>query len=402
MAEEEDEEPIGELAEGPGKEFEIYLKSEDMVEKLKLLNYEEGFLKLNKAYRAIQRHYFVRSTNVGEQFFLFTSLAAWLIRKCGNEQFELPQEFDDPNTTITNIVTEVRAKGIAADFSSSKLKSGSGEQVLFVLDKLCDTALVNTGFSWQKMVPPVNEDEDMNVDSEKDSDSEGVPDDEIDVADDDDDNAILVDLAAPIGADRAPNNPQQDLLKSSIDAQSWKTEVERVTPQLKITIRQDAKDWRMHLEQMHSMHTNMEDLIAIVTPQLGQITSELDKSLERIETREKNLNQQLSGLISKFRQSQDSRAEAVQRYKTASVGITERESTLQRISDDLDQIKQQIEEEGQKNSDGAPLVKVKQALLKIEEDIQKMNVQIGVLEQALLNAHLRERVAFAQEAYGAY
>lgn len=38
------------------------------------------------------RHYFVNSTNVGEQFFMFTSLAAWLIRKGGNESYEMPQE----------------------------------------------------------------------------------------------------------------------------------------------------------------------------------------------------------------------------------------------------------------------------------------------------------------------
>ena len=30
------------------------------------------------------RHYFVLQTNPGEQFFMFSSLAAWLIRKLGN------------------------------------------------------------------------------------------------------------------------------------------------------------------------------------------------------------------------------------------------------------------------------------------------------------------------------
>uniref|UniRef100_A0A0K0DA33 Uncharacterized protein n=1 Tax=Angiostrongylus cantonensis TaxID=6313 RepID=A0A0K0DA33_ANGCA len=60
----------------------------------------------------------------------------------------------------------------------------------------------------------------------------------------------------------------------------------------------------------------------------------------------------------------------------------------------------QIEEQGAKTSDGAPIMKVRQALLKIEEDIQRMNVQIGVLEQSLMQAQLRERVSYATEAYG--
>uniref|UniRef100_A0A8R1IAA1 Uncharacterized protein n=1 Tax=Caenorhabditis japonica TaxID=281687 RepID=A0A8R1IAA1_CAEJA len=82
-------------SDGPGKEFEIYIKNEELVDKLKLLNYEDGFLKLGFAYKPILKHYFVRSRNIGEQFFLFTSLAAWLIKKSGEESFSMPQEVRD-------------------------------------------------------------------------------------------------------------------------------------------------------------------------------------------------------------------------------------------------------------------------------------------------------------------
>ncbi len=40
--------------------------------------------------RPLNRHYFVLQTNPGEQFYLFTSLAAWLIRKSG-VTFDQPQ-----------------------------------------------------------------------------------------------------------------------------------------------------------------------------------------------------------------------------------------------------------------------------------------------------------------------
>ncbi|CAB3410731.1 unnamed protein product [Caenorhabditis bovis] len=102
--------PGGAAEEGPGKEYEIYIKNEELVDKLKLLNYENNFLKLGSAYKTIHRHYFVKSTNVGEQFFLFTSLAAWLIRISGNENYPMPQEFDDPNSTVTLITNEAKNK----------------------------------------------------------------------------------------------------------------------------------------------------------------------------------------------------------------------------------------------------------------------------------------------------
>lgn len=108
MEEEDREVQLDDTAEGPGKEYELYLKNEELLDKLKLLNYEDGFLA--QGFRPIQRyppiysritkyffrHYFVKQTNVGEQFYQFTSLAAWLIQKAGNEGFQMPQEVENP------------------------------------------------------------------------------------------------------------------------------------------------------------------------------------------------------------------------------------------------------------------------------------------------------------------
>lgn len=75
---------------------------DELIEKLKLLDYERGLLKEMKM-KPLSRYYFARSSNPGEQFFMFTSICAWLIRKTGRE-FEQPQEFHDPSMTIGNII----------------------------------------------------------------------------------------------------------------------------------------------------------------------------------------------------------------------------------------------------------------------------------------------------------
>ena len=58
------------------------------------------------------RHYFVSSpflaVNPGEQFFLFSVIAAWLINEAGRP-FTAPQEHDEPNATVSNILSELRA-----------------------------------------------------------------------------------------------------------------------------------------------------------------------------------------------------------------------------------------------------------------------------------------------------
>ena len=80
----------------------LTFKADDLMEKLKLLNYEKQLLRDMKM-KPLSKFYFVKSTNPGEQFHMFTSICAWLIRKLG-KNFEQPQEFDDPNETIANII----------------------------------------------------------------------------------------------------------------------------------------------------------------------------------------------------------------------------------------------------------------------------------------------------------
>ena len=82
---------------------------------------------------------------------------------------EQPQEFDDPNTTISNILDRLRKFGVTIDFAPSKLKQGFGEQALFVLDRLSDEALRATRFTWSQPVPPEEEsreDEEMAEEAE--------------------------------------------------------------------------------------------------------------------------------------------------------------------------------------------------------------------------------------------
>lgn len=43
-----------------------------------------------------------------------------------------------------------------------------------------------------------------------------------------------------------------EILQSNTDIDAWKLEVEKVSSQLKVTVRVDNRDWRTHLEQMHS------------------------------------------------------------------------------------------------------------------------------------------------------
>jgi estrogen-related receptor beta like 1 len=64
---------------------------------------------------------------------------------------------------------------------------------------------------------------------------------------------------------------------------------------------------------------------------------------------------------------------------------------LQRVGDEIDQIKQQIDEQGAQNSNGAPILKITQAISKLEQSILTMSIQTAAIEQSLHQSQLNDR-----------
>ncbi|VDM35083.1 unnamed protein product [Hydatigera taeniaeformis] len=124
----------------PQSLFLPFQMMESLLEKLKLLDYEQFYCSRNRI-KGFSKLYFVIPTNPGEQFNAFVGLATWLINEAGF-LMEIPQEYDDPNATIANILDSLRSLvGQAPEFPPSKLKSGCGDYCIHVLDLLADVAI---------------------------------------------------------------------------------------------------------------------------------------------------------------------------------------------------------------------------------------------------------------------
>lgn len=93
---------------GPGADYCVFALMEDLLEKLKLLDYEKV---LAKRIENLSRHYFVSSchvlSNPGKQFYI---TAAWLINKAGRP-LPQPLKHDEPNAIMFNILAELQAFG---------------------------------------------------------------------------------------------------------------------------------------------------------------------------------------------------------------------------------------------------------------------------------------------------
>lgn len=374
---------------------------EDALEKLKLLDYERDFCQ-RWEFRPLSRHFFAIPTNPGEQFFTFTSLAAWLFTCCGRN-FEQPQEYDDPNATVSNILDEMKKLGISADFPPAKLKTGSGEQVCYVIDKLADEALISKKFLWQK---PQHEQEDFEEETMEDDEAEltlnKVEEEMTDeIGEEIEEEDSYLDLAGMKQQtqmnDITDSSKPDSVMESTIDAAEWKLEVERVLPLLKVHIRTDNKDWRTHYEQMQQHSEEIKSSLTETKGHLDKLHHEISRTLEKISSREKYINNQLEHLLQEFRSLQDTLAETKERYKQGSGGVTELTKTLAQITEELESVKAQMDERGTNMTDAGPLVRIKQALTRLKQEVQQMDVRIGVVEHSLLLAKIRDRSAIRED-----
>ncbi|KAG7325656.1 hypothetical protein KOW79_010581 [Hemibagrus wyckioides] len=89
-------------------------------------------------------------------------------------------------------------------------------------------------------------------------------------------------------------------------------------------------------------------------------------------------------------------------HQQASRGVTERTRTIAEINEELEKVKQEMDEKGSSMSDGVPVVKIRQSLTKLKQEIQEMDVRLGVVEQTLLQAKLKEKSNMTRDMHATH
>ncbi|KAI6234505.1 Intraflagellar transport protein che-13 [Aphelenchoides fujianensis] len=414
---------MGENA-GPGAAFEVHALSEQLVEKLKLLDYEKELVGKMDGMKIVPRqvltprssnsHYFASATNAGEQFFVFTTLCTWLMRKAQWKDVNLPSEMDDPNTTVGLILEAMRAKELDANYATQKLKSGAGKPCISLLLALVKEAIKANKFEFQRIVPV--ETEQPNDEQDQQADEAELTADQFDEEDaaagEDEDDVVVAEIHDAQHVELQDDlfqEPLQAIMHTTVEPNSLKNEIDRILPQLRVTIRASDKHWKLHEEQLAKLQETARSQFDAVQPFLQQMNSEIGSSIERIQSREKHLEraarrppagvpagaQRTRRIPREIQVSGKKEWPVDHSFREASGGLETRQETLQRVSDEIVQIKQQIDEQGAQNSNGAPIAKITQAIAKLEQSILTMSIQTAAIEQSLHQTQLNDRAASA-------
>ncbi|KXZ46063.1 hypothetical protein GPECTOR_47g338 [Gonium pectorale] len=350
--------------------------------------------------------------NSSEQFFYFTSLAAWLLSLAGSD-VPAPKEFDDPNQTCSNLLNAIKKLGFSPpSYHPSKLTVGSGKEVVGVLDSLVDYVLEKKHHTYKRpnyTGPDGQPEEAVQLDDEAEAAAmQGA--DELSMPaknqgdDDEEEEGVYTDPGrgdplAPGQAAATSVDAEKAVLVSKVDPTLWKIELERVAPRLRITIAADSKDWRSHLDEAHQHKEAIGKAWPDSKQSLERLRADLNGTLEKLQTREKFLNEQFESLMHQYRAARTSLTDVQETYNRKTEAVADRNSELHRIAEQLEEVKALMDEKGSNIADATPVARIKTAIKQLNKELHDMEVRIGVVSHTLLQLSMRnKRLLQAQAA----
>lgn len=185
------------------------------------------------------------------------------------------------------------------------------------------------------------------------------------------------------------NALRAEIIESAIDPKVWLLELERVAPQLKMAGDQvDHKEWRTHLEQTKVENEKISKVLPDTKSSLESLAHEMEEALKEVTTRERGINETFEHQIKKYRANYEEMNEAKQKYEVSAEAVNNLTNNLSTISEELDEVKNTMDDRGNSMTDTSPVVKMKKALQQVKGDTKQMDLRIGVVQHVLHHAKL--------------
>eukprot|EP00440_Ansanella_granifera_P043490 gb/GFBE01047141.1/.p1 GENE.gb/GFBE01047141.1/~~gb/GFBE01047141.1/.p1 ORF type:complete len:406 (+),score=148.64 gb/GFBE01047141.1/:1-1218(+) len=369
--------------------------NDEIVDMLMLLDYESRFC--TKELKPLARTFFAyQAQNPAHQFKYFTQLVVWALSLIKLQADW--DEYDDPNTVITNMLVILKDAGVQVQAVPGKLKAGYGDSVCQVLNALLKEVLRRVGFEYGA---PTYPDEGLADEADVDSDAEiqSVGEDEM-PGDGEEDDLMYQENEVKKAADDDEDDHQ--VLQAKVDPKEWLLEVERVSSKLKITMPNDSKEWRTHLQQTKGYKQVIENQFPTSKAQLEKLGSQLSQALERIKGKEAFINSQFDQRALDYRQQQEELTQVQTQYTELNEVVMNLQIELKNVGEELEVVKNDMEEKSSTVTDTAPIVKMKDAFKRLRTDTRQLEVRIGVVSHTLMQAKLRQRPQEDQKHRGVY
>lgn len=357
----------GEAGEVRNAEAEAvpFLAMEEILERLKLLNYER---EMPGSFKPLTHTYFaIASGNPTEQFHYFMAVCAWLMSLL-RIAWRAPSQMEDPNSAVNSLYSQLQTIGAPTNYPPQKLKQGYGEHCCAVLKHMLDQLpfeFKRATYTEELEYEEAAVDEDAQVDEDELAEEVGAAD-----VEEEEYFGGGEGGAGPAG----DNNKLTDsILDATVEPAAWQIELERVTPQLKMQILSDPKEWRNRLVNTKSHQQTVASLAPETYGMLDRLSEDMERTLQAVKKSEQKLNQQCKDQVDEFSTKTDTLQEVQDEYNSKSQGLNELTNTLSQVTDELASIKGKMDERGGAMTDTSPLIKIKSALQRLKEERKAMD-----------------------------
>ena len=308
-----------------------------------------------------------------------------MVNQCGGK-ISSEQKYDDPVTLASNLLTEMKNVGIECGVPPNQLRQGFGTSICIVLLSLVDKVIQKIGFAFKK---PRLEEKKLNSKEDGLGIEDEMPDlinNEIDYGDD------------IIGEDKKPitNNVKEaeqpddgtGIMFSGTSQEDWQRELEKVSMKLKLEYGKinanGASEWREHIQQIKQGGEKFNTAIPESRAVLENLSTEIDKSLEKIIKKEELLSKNHENIISDYKEKHKDRNLQINEYQQLNEMVEELRIEAQDVNDKISQANEKYDKLSKKISDTSKLGNVKQAIQNLQNENISLDMKINILNHSIL------------------
>lgn len=420
------------------------LVMDDIVEKLKLLECEEQFLRPH-GYPILHRCFFVQKVQLPgkiTQFQVMHELIGWLLQQVSEREAHGKQEEaadvsagppckapsrksinsgivseadagagrsssssqgrssnGDPAQLTSEVVQQLSARGIhiSSESTLGQIQQGYGEGVCLILNELINQELVGRDFhfeepSWNDAVTRVENSADLEAEeveedldsNNDDNEAEGECDESVDGLDFLPGTTVVE--RAPIGAKEVQLDP---IHEAHVDPVAWKAEVDRVRPLLRISPEASfgpAAGWQRSLASTRELCSRASELCQpLLLPEaIGAACKKWQHELQELRRFEDNLNVRFSVQAADAAHLRSQAAKESEVVFALQSSIADQSEVLRTVTDDLEKQQKQAVDQADETMDAEQLPRLRKAFQRLRQETRELELRIGCVQADLV------------------
>lgn len=178
------------------------------------------------------------------------------------------------------------------------------------------------------------------------------------------------------------------ILYSGTSGEDWQRELEKVSSKLKMDYDSlnafENSEWRAHINIIQINEAKFTKEIPDSRAVLENLSSEIDKTLEKITKKEEMISKNHSNVISSYKEKHNVGSNQLEEYKKLNDTVEGLKAELEEVNEKIVQSNDKYEKLSNAVNDTSSLGNMKQSIQNIQNESLTLDMKINILNHSLL------------------